>query len=64
MNAPEKPRRRPRALREGETLVVRQAGDPVKFRRLAAKVLARRSRLKPVSVARELAQSRLRGGGR
>jgi hypothetical protein len=60
MSAPAK-RPRPRELREGETLVIRQAGDPVKFRRLAAKVRARRARLKPVSVVRELAQSRLRG---
>lgn len=60
MSAPAK-RPRQRELREGETLVIRQAGDPVKFRRLAAKF---RARLKPkagVSVVRELAQSRLRG---
>lgn len=62
MNAPEKPRRRPRVVREGETLVVRHPGDPVKFRRIAAKVLANLKPRKGVSVVRELARSRLRGG--
>lgn len=60
MNAPEKPRRRPRVLREGETLVLRQAGDPVKFRRLAAKIRAQLKPKRGESVARALAEERAR----
>lgn len=60
MNAPEKPGRRPRVLRAGETLVIRQAGDPVKFRRLAAKLRARLKPKRGVSIARELAEVRAR----
>lgn len=56
VNAPEKPRR----AREGETLVYRQAGDPAKLRRAIAKVLAHRSKQKPTSVLRELAELRAR----
>lgn len=61
MNAPEKPRRRPRALREGETLVVRHPGDPAKFRRIAAEVRAHLPKPKRgESIARALAEARLR----
>ncbi len=49
-------------LREGESLVIRHPGDPVKFRRIAAKMLANLKPRKGVSVLRELARSRLRGG--
>lgn len=59
MNAPEK-RRRLRALREGETFVVRQAGDPAKFRRLAARVRAQLKPKRGESVARALAEARAR----
>ena len=59
MSAPAK-RPRSRTLREGETLVVVQKGDPVKFRRLAAKLRAQLKPKRGESVARDLAAVRAR----
>ena len=67
MNAPEKRRRRElgnvEIVREGDTLIMRRIVDPVKFRKIAAKVLAHMPKPKKgESIVRELDESRHRGG--
>jgi len=66
MNAPEKRRRElgnVEIVREGDTLIMRRIVDPVKFRKIAAKVLANMPKPKKgESIVRELNESRHRGG--
>ena len=66
MNAPGKRRRElgnVEIVREGDTLIMRRIVDPVKFRKIAAKVLANMPKPKKgESIVRELNESRHRGG--
>ncbi len=69
MNKPEKftfhPPKGVEALQEGEAIILRNIVDVKAFRKIAAKVLANRPKPKKgESILRDLAESRLRGGGR